>query len=86
MFNKKEFEIALIRKSVKKNELAKALNIDVSTLYRKIENNGDFSREQIVKIMEFLDISDPKPIFFDLELAQEARNGGASEHNNCQRI
>lgn len=73
MFNKVEFEVAMLRKAVKKADLAKALGIDVSTLYRKLEKNGDFDRDEIAKIMKYLCIEDPNPIFFAEELAQETR-------------
>lgn len=73
MFNKVEFDVALIRKGVKYSELAEDLHIDLSTLYRKIKNNGDFDRAQIAIIMRRLDIEDPKPIFFAPDLAQETR-------------
>lgn len=75
MFNKVEFEVAMLRKGVKRQELAKYLGIDVSTLYRKLDNDGDFDREQISKIMDYLGIEDPNPIFFAKELAQNTRNG-----------
>lgn len=68
MFNKVEFEVAMLRKGVKRQELARILGIDVSTLYRKLENNGDFDREQISRIMAYLDIDDPNPIFFAKDL------------------
>lgn len=73
MFNRVELEVAMLRKNVKMQELAKILDIDISTLYRKLNNDGDFDREQIAKIMNHLDISDPNPIFFAKELAQEAK-------------
>lgn len=73
MFNKVEFEVAMLRKGVKRQELAKHLGIDVSTLYRKLDNDGDFDREQISKIMDYLGIEDPNPIFFAKELAQNTR-------------
>lgn len=73
MFNKVEFEVAMLRKGVKRQELAKVLGIDVSTLYRKLENNGDFDRSQISIIMDYLDIDDPNPIFFAKDLAQDSR-------------
>jgi len=73
VFNKVEFEVAMLRKGVKRTELAKALGIDVSTLYRKLENDGDFDRSQISAIMDYLDIDDPNPIFFAKDLAQNSK-------------
>ena len=68
MFNKLEFNAQIARKGLRKMDVAKALNIDVSTLYRKIENDGDFDREQINTLIDLLDIKDPKHIFFADEL------------------
>ncbi len=73
MFNKCEFNAQMARKNKRREDLAKALGIDPSTLSRKIKNNGDFDREQIAIIMNFLEIDDPMPIFFVKELAQETK-------------
>lgn len=64
MFNKLEFNAQMARKDKRRVDLAKALGIDPSTLYRKIENDGDFDRDQIAIILDFLEIDDPMPIFF----------------------
>lgn len=76
MFNRVEFEIAMLRKGVSRQDLAGAIGVSYATLARKIEKDGDFDREQISKIMAFLDIDDPNPIFFAKDLAQDSRNGG----------
>ena len=68
MFNKLEFNAQIARKGLRKMDVAKALNINVSTLYRKVENDGDFDRDQINTLIDLLDIKDPKPIFFADEL------------------
>lgn len=67
MFNKREFDAQLVRKGVKKYELAEKLGMTYTNLYRKIES-GKFTREEIGKIITILDISDPVPIFFADEL------------------
>lgn len=59
MFNKNEFNAQLARRGVKKVDLAKALGIEYPTLYRKIENDGKFSREEIAKIIDYLGIDNP---------------------------
>lgn len=64
MFNKTEFRVQVIRANKTNKEIADFLGINESTLYRKIENNGSFTREEINKLIEFLDIAEPKPIFF----------------------
>lgn len=68
-FDKTEFEVALVRAGKTKKQLAEYLGIDPATLYRKIENDGYFTRQEIVKIVEFLDIKDPMKIFFVKKLA-----------------
>ena len=64
MFNKLEFNAQIARKGMLKKDVAKALGIDVSTLYRKMEKDGDFSREEMAVLIELLGIEDPKEIFF----------------------
>lgn len=63
MFNKREFEAQLVRKGIKKKELAEMLGMSYTNLYRKIES-GKFTREEINRIIEILEIDDPRPIFF----------------------
>jgi DNA-binding CsgD family transcriptional regulator len=70
-FDKVEFEVALVRAGVSRKQLAEYLGIDVSTLYRKIENDGAFTREEIVKIVELLKIDSPMKIFFAPRLAEK---------------
>lgn len=68
MFNEREFEAQMARKGVKKYELAEKLGMTYTSLYRKIKS-GRFTREEIGKIIELLEIKDPVPIFFAEELA-----------------
>ncbi|MBR3053132.1 MAG: helix-turn-helix transcriptional regulator [Firmicutes bacterium] len=70
-FDKIEFDVALVRAGVSRKQLAEYLDIDVSTLYRKIENDGAFTREEIVKIVELLKIDNPMKIFFAPRLAEK---------------
>lgn len=69
MFNKKEFRAQVARAEKTYKEIAEYLNIDESTLYRKIQNDGSFTREEINKLIDFLSISEPRDIFFADELA-----------------
>lgn len=69
MFNETEFKVMVIRAHKTNKEVAEYLGIDESTLWRKLQNNGRFTREEISKLIVFLDIEDPKPIFFAEELA-----------------
>lgn len=64
MFKKDKFEEALRLSNVTKRELAQALGINESTLYRKIQNNGSFDRYEIDRMVEYLKIDNPTEIFF----------------------
>lgn len=64
MFKENEFKAALARAGKTQKELAQALGIDQSTLWRKITNDGSFTRQEINSIIEFLGIEDPQAIFF----------------------
>ena len=67
MFNEREFEAQLVRKGIKKYELAEKLGMTYTNLYRKIKT-GRFTREEIGKIIDIAEIEDPMPIFFADEL------------------
>lgn len=69
MFDRKEFRAQVVRAEKTNKEIAKYLDIDESTLYRKIQNNGSFTREEINKLIEFLSIENPESIFFADSLA-----------------
>ena len=64
MFDRTEFDIALLRKRMNMSDLAHAIGIHPSTMYRKVEASGAFTREEIGKIVACLDIEDPTKIFF----------------------
>ena len=66
MFDKAKFKYFLDVNSLTMKELAERININQSTLYRKIGNNGDFSREEIGRIKKELNLSDEEAmkIFF----------------------
>jgi DNA-binding Xre family transcriptional regulator len=67
MFNEREFEAQLVRKGIKKYELADRLGMSYTNLYRKIKT-GRFTREEIGKIIDIAGIDEPVPIFFADEL------------------
>lgn len=64
MFDRTEFKVQVIRSHKTYKEIAEFLGIDESTLYRKIQNNGSFTREEIGKLIDFLEIDNPNVIFF----------------------
>jgi transcriptional regulator with XRE-family HTH domain len=59
----------MVLKGITGKELASRIGISETTLYRKMSDDGDFSRTEIKKMMTVLDINDPVPIFFTEELA-----------------
>lgn len=68
MFDRKEFDIELVRNDINMTDLALAINIHPSTMYRKVADNGDFTREEIEKITERLNLDSPMKIFFAQKL------------------
>lgn len=69
MFNKNEFMAQLVRNGKTIKDIAGYLGINEATVYRKINADGNFTRREINKLIQFLDIDDPKFIFFADELA-----------------
>lgn len=67
-FNRLEFNAQLARKDMSVKDLAESIKMPLSTMYRKLNNNGDFDRVEIANIVETLDIDDPSKIFFASEL------------------
>jgi DNA-binding Xre family transcriptional regulator len=57
-------------RDVSKKELAEELGINEATLYRKINNDGYFTRSEINKLIEVLRIDNPAEIFFAEKLAE----------------
>lgn len=67
MFNKNRFNAQLALIGMSKGELAQRMGINESTLYRKINDNGRFDREEIRELIAIMQI-DPKDvdaIFFE---------------------
>lgn len=64
MFKENEFRAQVVRAGKTMKEVAECLGVDESTVYRKIKANGDFSRDQINKLISFLEIENPSFIFF----------------------
>ena len=67
-FNRLEFNAQLARKDMSVKDLAESIKMPLSTMYRKLNNNGDFDRVEIANIVERLEIEDPSKIFFASEL------------------
>lgn len=68
MYNDKKLRIAMIEKEYSVKALAKAIEINESTLYRKINGESEFTLAEMQRICRILSING-SGIFFDPELA-----------------
>lgn len=69
MFNKRLFKAQVVLKGKTLREVAKILKIDEATLYRKMNGDSDFYRNEIQTLCRFLEIENPTEIFFADEIA-----------------
>lgn len=70
MFDKRKFLAQMTLRDVSKKELAEYLGINELTLYRKINKDGSFTRQEINKMINYLHIENPAEIFFAEKLAE----------------
>ena len=64
MFNRKEFQLAVIKADKTYEDVAKAIGINPSTLFRKMSGQSEFTRSEIQTICEYLNVDSPMAIFF----------------------
>lgn len=71
MFDEKRFKITLMQKDKTINDIAEALDISIVTLYRKMNGESDFYRDEIQKICNFLNLKgeEREKIFFAEHIA-----------------
>jgi len=67
-----EFKIAQIRAGVSKEEIAKYLGVNPTTVYRKFNGESEFTLSELRKLKELLHLSkeDVERIFFGEPLAE----------------
>ena len=70
MFDKRKFQAQLILSGKTMDDVAHVLGINIATLYRKINNDGSFTRREISALLPVLGIEDPCDIFFAEELTE----------------
>ena len=64
MFDKNKFKASIVAQGKSVAEVAAELGINESTLYRKITNDGNFTRQEIQRLICILNIEKPFDIFF----------------------
>lgn len=64
MFDERKFKSIVVLKGKSLKDVAKSLDIDYSTLLRKIKKEGNFTRGEINILIEVLEIENPISIFF----------------------
>lgn len=71
MIDRNKFRAAVIEKGLSMKEVAEYLGINVSTLYRKIGGESDFTREELQILRKKMLLSDEQimSIFFAEKLA-----------------
>jgi predicted transcriptional regulator len=69
MFNEKNFRRAIEDAGLTIKDIADLLGINIVTLYRKINGDSDFYREEIRKVGEVVGSDKILSIFFDTKVA-----------------
>ncbi|AKL96661.1 hypothetical protein CACET_c32170 [Clostridium aceticum] len=64
MFDKKKFRAQVLLSGKSLKDIADLLDINLTTLYRKMNGESDFYRNEIQLLCEHLDIKNPTEIFF----------------------
>ena len=64
MFDEEKFREVLKAKNKSLQDIADILNINLATLYRKMNGTSDFFRSEMDILVKELEIDDPKAIFF----------------------
>lgn len=75
MFDERRFRAQMVLADVTMKELASSLGINESTLYRKIKQEGAFTRDEINRMIDILKIKEPGEIFFANKLAETQERG-----------
>lgn len=64
MLNVRELKAAMVRKGFTHEEIAEKIGISKKTFYTRLKK-GVFGSDEIEKLVNVLEISDPMGIFFD---------------------
>lgn len=71
MFDKNKFKYFVSRKGLTMEQVAENLNMNATTLYRKMSGTSDFSRAEVQELKTLLGLSvdESEEVFFARELA-----------------
>jgi DNA-binding phage protein len=69
MFDRRKLQAQMVLKGYNVSQVAEMLGINSATMYRKLGNDGDFSRTEINQLIDILDIEDIRGIFFAPSIA-----------------
>ena len=69
MFDRRKLQAQMVLKGYNVSQVAEMLGINSATMYRKLGNDGDFSRTEINQLIDILDIKDIRGIFFASSVA-----------------
>lgn len=75
MFDEKQFKAALLLSGVSLDDVAKAMNINKATLYRKMNGKSDFYRDEIQAFCNLVNPEDMNKIFFAQNCVNETKVG-----------
>ena len=64
MFERRRLQAQMVLMGMNGKDISEELGINESTFYRKMNNDGDFSRDEIERLIKLLKIEDPMAIFF----------------------
>ena len=67
--NKALLEYEMKRRGITALQMSEHLGIDRSTFSKKCNGQSEFKQSEIQSIIQFLNISDPTPIFFAEEVS-----------------
>lgn len=69
MFNRLKFLGKVKEEGKTIKDVANFLGLNVATLYRKMNGESDFYREEMQKLITYLNITNPMEIFFAQKVA-----------------
>lgn len=69
MVSKNKLNALIVEKGKRKKEVAENLGISVYSLRQKINGTREFKLSEISKLCDYLEISDPRKIFFARDVA-----------------